>query len=300
MPDLSAYKVDLDTPQPNGGRGESPRAAFTKYNGALDALENSVELDSNGQVPMAQLPLRDHGQCRLVHVSTDEVRLIPCNGNGIVINGKQCRIPPAGVSLARSIVPSDTVAYVVALDPGDGSIQLSINGVNEVHGRDANGVEVMTSNPALTLVGMVYNHPTNGFQWSPEARYVASWFNRRPVALVATIDAITTSGSWVPLPGGISLLDWTGDALSVTATGVLTNTSSNNSAWMALSVEGTNFGGGYGINLAPSIGFTTASLSVTTPYQLQSDRLIHFGINATVSNGVSVNYLQQISTIAYI
>ena len=56
MPDLSAYKVDLDTPQPNGGRGESPRAAFTKYNGALDALENSVELDSNGQVPMDVLP----------------------------------------------------------------------------------------------------------------------------------------------------------------------------------------------------------------------------------------------------
>jgi len=61
MPDLSAYKVDLDTPQPNGGRGESPRAAFTKYNGALDALENSVELDSNGQVPMAQLPVGSAG-----------------------------------------------------------------------------------------------------------------------------------------------------------------------------------------------------------------------------------------------
>jgi len=61
MPDLSAYKVDLDTPQPNGGRGESPRAAFTKYNGALDALENSVELDSNGQVPMEQLPVGSAG-----------------------------------------------------------------------------------------------------------------------------------------------------------------------------------------------------------------------------------------------
>lgn len=61
MPDLSAYRVDLDTPQPNGGRGESPRAAFTKYNGALDALENSVELDSNGQVPMEQLPVGSAG-----------------------------------------------------------------------------------------------------------------------------------------------------------------------------------------------------------------------------------------------
>ncbi|MCG3744426.1 hypothetical protein EXA18_13185 [Vibrio cincinnatiensis] len=38
MPDLSLYKVDLDTPQPNGRNGESPRAAFTKYNDALDEI----------------------------------------------------------------------------------------------------------------------------------------------------------------------------------------------------------------------------------------------------------------------
>ncbi|WP_072669719.1 hypothetical protein [Vibrio injensis] len=44
MPDLSLYKVDLDTPQPDGPngekrRGESPRAAFTKYNEALEEIE---------------------------------------------------------------------------------------------------------------------------------------------------------------------------------------------------------------------------------------------------------------------
>lgn len=38
MPDLSLYKVDLDTPQPNGRNGESPRTAFTKYNDALDEI----------------------------------------------------------------------------------------------------------------------------------------------------------------------------------------------------------------------------------------------------------------------
>ncbi|MBF4442733.1 hypothetical protein, partial [Vibrio anguillarum] len=39
MADLSLYKVDLDTPQPNGRKGESPRAAFTKYNDLLAHLE---------------------------------------------------------------------------------------------------------------------------------------------------------------------------------------------------------------------------------------------------------------------
>lgn len=43
MPDLSIYKVDLDAPQPNGRRGESPRSAFGKYNNLTD--EVAAELD---------------------------------------------------------------------------------------------------------------------------------------------------------------------------------------------------------------------------------------------------------------
>ncbi|RBM25621.1 hypothetical protein [Vibrio tarriae] len=42
MPDLSLYKVDLDTPQPNGRKGESPRSAFTKYNDLIDELEGGA------------------------------------------------------------------------------------------------------------------------------------------------------------------------------------------------------------------------------------------------------------------
>ena len=42
MADLSLYKVDLDTPQPNGRNGESPRAAFTKYNDLVAQLEGGA------------------------------------------------------------------------------------------------------------------------------------------------------------------------------------------------------------------------------------------------------------------
>lgn len=51
MADLSLYKVDLDAPQPDGRRGESPRSAFTKYNDALDALRGIVEHIGNTPPP---------------------------------------------------------------------------------------------------------------------------------------------------------------------------------------------------------------------------------------------------------
>lgn len=40
MPDYSEFQIDLDTPQVGGGRGESPRSAFTKVNGLIDVLAN--------------------------------------------------------------------------------------------------------------------------------------------------------------------------------------------------------------------------------------------------------------------
>jgi len=43
MADFSQYAVNLDTPQPGGRQGESPRAAFTKYNDLLGALESELE-----------------------------------------------------------------------------------------------------------------------------------------------------------------------------------------------------------------------------------------------------------------
>ncbi|HFG1874655.1 TPA: hypothetical protein ACGF19_003648 [Vibrio cholerae] len=42
MSDLSIYKVNLDTPQPDGRKGESPRVAFTKYNDLISYLEDNI------------------------------------------------------------------------------------------------------------------------------------------------------------------------------------------------------------------------------------------------------------------
>jgi len=40
MADYDSYKVNLDVSQPGGRKGESPRAAFTKYNSLVDKLED--------------------------------------------------------------------------------------------------------------------------------------------------------------------------------------------------------------------------------------------------------------------
>jgi hypothetical protein len=39
MPDYSQFRVDLNSPQPGGGRGESPRSAFGKHNDLTDAVQ---------------------------------------------------------------------------------------------------------------------------------------------------------------------------------------------------------------------------------------------------------------------
>lgn len=208
MPDLSAYKVDLDTPQPNGRLGESPRTAFTKQNDLTDRLENFVEKGADGVIPVSDLPPFAHGQCRLVRVSSDEIRLMPYNGNGLVINKQQYWIPQAGVPMARSAIPSGATVYVVAMDAGDGSISLSVRALAEGHSTLANGVETVGGNPGVTLIGMAYNDPSGGFLWDASNRGVASWFNRRLVGLVGNYDVTSSSTTWVSIGGGFNALMW--------------------------------------------------------------------------------------------
>ncbi len=43
MADFSLFEVDVDTPQPNGRKGMSPRAAFTQYNDFLAQLGSMIE-----------------------------------------------------------------------------------------------------------------------------------------------------------------------------------------------------------------------------------------------------------------
>ncbi|ENM3720991.1 hypothetical protein Q3S85_000674 [Vibrio cholerae] len=66
MPDLSIYKVNLDTPQPDGRKGESPRAAFTKYNDLVKALEGGI----TGSVISNTAPTQTYALMEWIDTST--------------------------------------------------------------------------------------------------------------------------------------------------------------------------------------------------------------------------------------
>lgn len=66
MTDLSLYKVDLDTPQPNGRKGESPRSAFTKYNDLVTQLEGGAV----GQFISNTAPTQTYARMEWIDTST--------------------------------------------------------------------------------------------------------------------------------------------------------------------------------------------------------------------------------------
>ncbi|MFJ3465370.1 pyocin knob domain-containing protein [Achromobacter spanius] len=86
MPDYSAFQIDLDTPQTGGGRGESPRSAFTKINELMAALGIDIgdaisadELGVAGGVPTLDDSTRleqQHAFSEIVYAGTDANSLV--------------------------------------------------------------------------------------------------------------------------------------------------------------------------------------------------------------------------------
>lgn len=296
MPDLSAYKVDLDTPQSNGRRGESPRIAFTKHNDLTDRLQGFVEKGGNGLVPPSDLPPFAHGQCQLVRVSADELRLMPYNGNGMIINNKQCRIPQAGVPLLRSAIPSGATVYVVALDAGNGNISLGLNGLGEGHSPHTDGVEIVGGNPGLTLVGMAYNDPTGGFLWDASNRGVASWFNRRQVGLVGNYDVTSASTTWVSIGGGFNTLMWSDTRVQVGLFGQSLRTElGSTEVFTGISADGAVVtGGNVGSILNDSTGGRAAVAKGTT-FGVSADGPHNIVPMGYVSTALAVRHITELS-----
>lgn len=154
----------------------------------------------------------EHGQCRFLYVSSTECRLIPYNGNGLVINGKQYRIPQAGVALpvAAATGANGTANYAYAKDDGNGGIALE--GVTTGHERHSDGVEVKTGDPTRTLVGVAFKNALGQFQHDALIRGVSSWFNRTyQSASYTNFSTGTASATPVQALGPISVWAWAGE-----------------------------------------------------------------------------------------
>ncbi|CUR81856.1 phage tail protein [Achromobacter xylosoxidans] len=206
-------------------------------------------LDTGGKVPADQLPPPPlaHGQCRFVYVSTTECRLMPYNGNGLVVNGRQHRIPAVGIPLPIGAVAGaiGSTNYIYAKDDGSGGI--SLEGVTTNHARHSDGVEIKSGDPTRTLVGMTYKNASGQFQFDGLVPGVASWFNRYSnVGQASAYLAGTSSTSPVSVGAAVNTWVWGGETLEYGTAGVVTSDTAGVAPNLVIFLDGVADTASYG------------------------------------------------------
>ena len=132
-----------------------------------------------------------HGQCRLEKSGANLV-LSPFSGNRLIIDGVGVTIPGAGVSLAPDGLIADTTYYIYAyLNAGVLTLEASETG----HSKHSDGVEIQTGDQTRTLVGMARTVAGPAWSDTAAARFVLSYFNRKPVFGQNSFSTQHTTGS---------------------------------------------------------------------------------------------------------
>lgn len=159
-------------------------------------------------------------QCRLAKWGSYLV-LSPRGGNLLTVNGVNCTVPDAGVSLAPTGLTPGTTYYIYATQSG-GAIN-ALEASTTTHATSTTtgnkGTEIKSGDDARTLVGMVRVITGPAFADTAAQRLVSSYFNRQAVAASNTFNSATTSsGSFVAL-GSVKaeFLVWANDAAFLTA-----------------------------------------------------------------------------------
>lgn len=242
--------------------------------------EGVATLDTGGKVPAGQLPAPPlaHGQCRFVYVSATECRLMPYDGNGLVINGRQYRIPSGGVPLPIAAVAgaNGTANYVYAKDDGSGGI--SLEGVTTGHARHSDGVEIKSGDFTRTLVGMSFKNASGQFQFDGVIPGVASWFNRYSnVGRGNAYIAGTASTSPVSVAPAVNAWVWSGEALEYGTAGVISSDTAGVAPSLVMFVDGVADVATYGTvptaNGAISAGLYAAKTGLVEGFHYIDPRL---------------------------
>lgn len=92
-----------------------------------------------------------HGQCFLSWISTTSIKLLPLNGNRLIINGTTQTIPAAGVSLSNSSLAVSTTYHIYAYMNG---ATMTLEPSVTSHATSAtDGVEIKSGDQTRTYVG---------------------------------------------------------------------------------------------------------------------------------------------------
>jgi len=161
------------------------------------------------------------GQCQLVK-SGANLLLKPFGGTAIMINGVQCTIPFAGVTLAPTGLTVSTLYYIYAVATAGvvTSLEASTMGnATDISGTVNTGVEIKSGDPTRSLVGMAYVVVGPAFVDTTLSRCVRSWFNRvrMPTAGVTHGVNVALTGSLVEVASGArcSFICWPDDAIQM-------------------------------------------------------------------------------------
>lgn len=237
---------------PLGADGKVPAANLPAAEDSIPLSEKGqpegvATLDSGGKVPAGQLPALAHGQCRFVYVNAAECRLMPYNGNGLIINGRLYRIPAVGLPLPISAVAgaNGTANYVYAKDDGSGGI--SLEGVTTGHSRHSDGVEIKSGDPTRTLVGMAFKNASGQFQFDGVVPGVASWFNRYSnIGRGSAYLAGTASASPVSVAPAVNTWVWAGEAVEFGTAGVISSDTAGIAPTLTIFLDGVAENASYG------------------------------------------------------
>lgn len=186
-----------------------------------------------------------NGDCRLIYMSTTQIRLIPYNGIGVKISGIVYPIPSGGVNLANTSLTALSF-YNIYVYNNAGT--LTLEATSSGHSVDTTagnvGVEIKTGDNTRTLVGAVYMAAgTPGtFSDTYKFRGVATWFNRliRSINGDISTGATTVSMALVELDAAarVTFLSWGSDTTYLTATGIASNNTGGNSTGISVGPDG--------------------------------------------------------------
>jgi len=175
------------------------------------------------------------GQCRFVNPSGQVFRLMPYDGNKLIVNLLPRVIPDAGVLLPTPSGLTTGTAYFVYAAFVGGNIVLELSTTGYVL-QPGTGVQVKNNDPTRTLVG--YVAAASATTLYTASTMIRSWFNEPPVARTDFGSVtLTSSGYWYNLVAA-GYLFWNNETIRLDANGYSASTLQGELSQLAILLNG--------------------------------------------------------------
>ena len=222
------YTTGLNLTKPEAGASRDTWGS--KWNTNLDALDAAIARALDGQ-------------CRLVAASANVVKLMPFNGNGLVVNGVVQQIPAAGVTFNISGLSKPSTNFVYAYMTTGSNPTLAIEAVPTGYTFDNYGRANKTGDATRRLVGMIRVNSAGSITAS--AFQILSFFNRRAIVDNLAFSNISTSSTSRALITSQGFLSWAGEFPAIYFLGYAANNTSGKGCQTYMFYDGTGLGNTY-------------------------------------------------------